>query len=255
MAVRKTAKMKLLFALVSYAMGLSSLIAYFGTIRFGLDKNPDPFSWALVARDFAIFLIFPLQHSILIRPGMKKFLQKIFSPHLERSFYVATSGFALWMVLLFWKPFGPLLYELRGGLIFDVVFGSALVFIIWSTIQMDHSTMFGLKQGYLAWKGKDLPKKCLETRGIYGVVRHPITSLLIVALWSQASMTAGRLLFNLLFSTYAIAGTIFEERDLIKHFGQEYVNYTRRVPAFIPRAGALFRSTTNTSKDAKKRIL
>ena len=143
----------------------------------------------------------------------------------------------MWLVLWLWVPFGPYLYKMPYGFLFNVVFGASLVLLLMSTIALDHSAMFGLKQGYASWKGKEMPASGLKTKGIFGIVRHPITSLLIVALWSHETMTAGRLLFNLLFSLYAILGTIFEEKDLAKNFGEDYSEYCRKVPAFIPRLG------------------
>jgi protein-S-isoprenylcysteine O-methyltransferase Ste14 len=48
-------------------------------------------------------------------------------------------------------------------------------------------------------------------------------------------MTLSRLQWNLLFTAYALMGTYFEERDLVKNFGQQYLNYRKQVPGFIPK--------------------
>jgi protein-S-isoprenylcysteine O-methyltransferase Ste14 len=146
-----------------------------------------------------------------------------------------TSGIALWIVLLLWKPFGPELYSGFAPLILNIIFYVSLALIIASTIALGHFQMFGLFHGYAAWKKIPFPSVQLETHGIYGIVRHPITSLLLVALWSHSEMTGDRLLFNVLFSVYSLAGTIFEERSLIKEFGKDYLEYRQKVPAFFPR--------------------
>jgi protein-S-isoprenylcysteine O-methyltransferase Ste14 len=48
-------------------------------------------------------------------------------------------------------------------------------------------------------------------------------------------MTAGHLLFAAALSAYMGLATLFEERDLLAHFGQQYEQYRRTVPRFIPR--------------------
>ena len=226
---------KFALSLVCYVLGLSSLAAFFWLIQFGMHDNLFPFSWASVVQNSLIFLLFPLQHSILARPGFKQWIQTLADPLLERSIYVGTSGLAMWLVLWGWKPLGPALYKRESWIIFDLVFYAALTLLILSTVALDHGAMFGIKQGYAAWKGKEWPQSGLRTDGIYGIVRHPITSLFIVALWSHRTLTGGRLLFNLLFTAYALIGTIFEERDLVRSLGSQYQKYRERVPAFIPR--------------------
>jgi methanethiol S-methyltransferase len=218
------------FSIFAYLVGMSSLFYFFWFVEFA-DNTPTPFHWELVLRNVAVFLIFPLQHSILPR----KFVKERFSPYLYRSFYVFTSGIALWIVLLNWKNFGPFVYrDVAPPWFFNMFFYAALILLIVCTIALNHSQMYGLFQGYAAWKGLPLPESKLETKGIYGIVRHPITSLFIVALWSHESLTASRLLFNGLFTAYALVGTVFEEKSLVQDVGQDYLEYRKKVPAFIP---------------------
>jgi protein-S-isoprenylcysteine O-methyltransferase Ste14 len=219
-----------LFSILAYLVGMSSLLYFFWFVEFG-DTATIPFNSELVLSNIAVFLVFPLQHSILPR----KFIKERISPYLHRSLYVLTSGIALWIVLLGWKNFGPFLYrDVAPPWFFNIFFYAALVLLIVCTIALNHSQMYGLFQGYAAWKGLPMPQGKLETKGIYGIVRHPITSLFIVALWSHESLTAGRLLFNGLFTAYALVGTIFEERSLVQEMGRDYLEYRKKVPAFIP---------------------
>lgn len=220
--------------MVSYITGLSSIGAFFWFIQFQIDQNPAPFTWTAVLTNVLLFLLFPLQHSLLPRQTVKDWIHKHFSVALERSLYAGTSGIAMWILLFGWKRIGPLLYTAPYKMPFEILFYVSLFLIILCTVALDHGMMFGLKQGFSAWKKKDLPSTVFKTDGLYGIVRHPITSLLIVCLWSQATMTAGRLLLNVLFTVYAIIGTIFEERDLVRKYGPLYTNYRNQVPAFVP---------------------
>jgi protein-S-isoprenylcysteine O-methyltransferase Ste14 len=224
-----------LISIICYIIGLSSLVYYFFFVEFWIDSNLRPFSWESVLVNTALFLPFPLQHTTLARQSVKAQLLRYIKPELQRSFYVATSGLVIWSMLLYWRRFDPIFYQFESSLVFDVLFYSALVLIVFSTMALNHASMFGLKQGYRTWKRKEIKEEGLKTSGIYGVVRHPITSLLIVALWSHESLSAGRLLFNLLFTSYALVGTYLEERSLMDAYGEEYKSYAGRVPAFIPR--------------------
>lgn len=77
----------------------------------------------------------------------------------------------------------------------------------------------------------------LITKGPYKIVRHPIYSamlgLLIVTGYTMTQLWA----FVIGVVLYFI-GTIFrtkvEEKLLIQHFGEEYKNYMKKVPAIIP---------------------
>jgi hypothetical protein len=219
-----------LLSWIAYATGMSSLVYFFWTLQFGVSVTA-PFHLQLLLRDTTLFLIFPLQHSLMPR----SFIKKRMSPYLHRPAYVFISGIALWIVLLFWKPFGPVIYRDVAPQFFFVVYVTSLILIVLSTVALGHARMFGLSYGYAAWKKLPLQSDRLESHGIYSIVRHPITSLLLIALWAHPTLTADRLVWNVLFSTYSIVGTLFEERSLIKEFGKDYQEYCRRVPPFFPK--------------------
>jgi protein-S-isoprenylcysteine O-methyltransferase Ste14 len=48
-------------------------------------------------------------------------------------------------------------------------------------------------------------------------------------------MTAGRLLFALGFSAYILIGIAFEERDLVRQFGEHYRRYRKQVGMLLPK--------------------
>ena len=70
-------------------------------------------------------------------------------------------------------------------------------------------------------------------RGPYRWVRHPLYSAILVLFWVNPAMTSDRLLFNILWTIWIVFGTVLEERDLVREFGELYVEYKRKVPMLI----------------------
>ena len=74
----------------------------------------------------------------------------------------------------------------------------------------------------------------LAIRGPYRWVRHPLYSLFVVMLWTFPDLTADRLLFNVLFTAWIVLGSVLEERDLAREFGDPYRTYQSQVPMLVP---------------------
>jgi protein-S-isoprenylcysteine O-methyltransferase Ste14 len=74
----------------------------------------------------------------------------------------------------------------------------------------------------------------LEVRGLYRYVRHPLYLFGLLIIWLIPLMTWNILAFNLGATLYILVGIQFEERKLLKEFGQAYADYRRGVPMLIP---------------------
>lgn len=73
--------------------------------------------------------------------------------------------------------------------------------------------------------------------GIYRVVRHPRYLSAGVGIIANALFInyAGLYILILLLVPPGLVMTVFEERELVDRFGEEYRKYQREVPQFIPR--------------------
>jgi methanethiol S-methyltransferase len=79
----------------------------------------------------------------------------------------------------------------------------------------------------------DAPK--LTIHGLYRYVRHPLYTAGMIVLWLTPEMTLNRLTLWTIFSLYFIIGAYFEERKLLREFGQQYAEYKAKTPMLIPR--------------------
>jgi protein-S-isoprenylcysteine O-methyltransferase Ste14 len=80
--------------------------------------------------------------------------------------------------------------------------------------------------------------KCLVTDGIYSYVRHPRYAAVVFLIYPAFALLAHSLLC---FISTPVAYVIFklssllEERKLIQVFGQDYKDYMKQTPGFIPK--------------------
>jgi protein-S-isoprenylcysteine O-methyltransferase Ste14 len=106
-----------------------------------------------------------------------------------------------------------------------VLFGSFLI---------NHFNLFGLQQVYMALRNRELMPPRFVKPLFYKIVRHPLMVGFIIAFWSTPVMTVGHLLFALASTGYILVAIQFEERDLVRLHGEEYVRYQREVSQIVP---------------------
>ena len=73
----------------------------------------------------------------------------------------------------------------------------------------------------------------LVVSGLYRWVRHPLYTAGLVILWLAPVMTTSLLVFNLGLTAYLVIGALFEERKLVREYGQAYREYQQRTPMFL----------------------
>jgi len=80
-------------------------------------------------------------------------------------------------------------------------------------------------------------KSNLITSGIYSVIRHPISSgaLISVLGWTILFKSIISIIYFPLFCLFYLVGTLLEEKNLIYEYGDQYLDYKKKVPKrFIP---------------------
>ncbi|MDR7484362.1 MAG: isoprenylcysteine carboxylmethyltransferase family protein [Armatimonadota bacterium] len=204
------------------------------------DEGPWYGNWGAVAFSVLLFTAFVVA---LLRP-------------FERRDWRGLGVAEAYLVALFTEMFGvPLTIYLLGSVLGVKIGFSGLEGHLWATL-LDRVGWLPQEQGvalvmgistvlilaglvlmaagwWLVWRARGE----LVTRGLYGWVRHPQYTgliLIIVAFLIQWPTIITLLMFPILVATYRSLARK-EEAELEARFGEMYTAYRRRVPMFLPR--------------------
>ncbi len=184
----------------------------------------------------AYFVFFAAVHSLLADSAAKSMARRatISSDRYYRLAYVLLATIMVlpfFYILLFFPD--STLYVVPSPWRWLMTAGQALaaLALLGALRQTGISYFFGLAQ----ISGKREEEGGLVTDGFYCHLRNPLFFFGALFLWLFPTMTANFLTFNLLATLYFYVGALHEEKSLLKEFGEEYEEYRRKVPMFIPR--------------------
>ncbi len=231
------------FAIFSYLVALASqvwFILYLTNLNFLNNIYAPQTTSTLLALivDFTLLSIFALQHSIMARESFKKALIKLIPAPIERAFYTLLSGVSFILICYFYQPIDGLIWDIEDSfwssfLWVGFIFGWGLS--LYATFIIDHFELFGLKQPYYYLKEKRLPQIEFKEKSLYRFVRHPIQVGVLIGLWITPKMSFGHLFLSTLLTIYIFIGLYFEEKALVKEFGNVYKDYKKRVGMLFPK--------------------
>src|ERR1700730_6248986 len=216
-----------------YLIGFVANILVPRTVDHGL---PAPIGRAVVVNALLVGA-FGVQHSVMARPAFKAWWTRFVPPSMERSTYVVLSSAVLVLLYWQWRDMPAVIWDVRqpaGRLAVWALFWLGWAIALASTFMVGHFDLFGVRQVYLAWRGKPYTHIGFHARLLYRLVRHPLMLGFLIAFWAAPTMTAGHLLFSIAMTGYILIAVQLEERNLVAELGDEYRDYRREVPRLLP---------------------
>ena len=189
-----------------------------------------------------LFILFSLLHTKLASVKFKSKLAKTFG-HAIAFYRLAYNGFSIISLYIIYelspKP-NVIIYDFQQP--FDLIVLipqlSALAGIFWAFKYICVKEFLGISQinRYLQerYSTKLDEDMTLTIEGPYKYIRHPIYFFTIIFLMFRPTMDLFYLTFFICIVAYFYIGSIFEEKKLVRHFGDIYVTYQQSVPRIFP---------------------
>lgn len=234
----------LFYGVLAYAVfAISLLWAIFFIAGLGpfpsIDRPIQAAAPLALGVDLGLLVLFALQHSLMARPAVKRFLTRFVPAEAERSTYVLAASVSLLLLFWQWRSLPGIVWEARGaaGAGLWAVYGLGWITLVAATFMIDHFDLFGLRQSWSAACARTAKVPPFEIRWLYAWVRHPMMTGFLILFWGTPRMTLSHLVFAAAASLYILVGIWFEERDLLRGI-PEYAEYRGRVGALVPRLAA-----------------
>lgn len=237
----------LLYSLACYMIGVVALVCLIlfiadlvvpVTLERGAGIAPNLCTVGTLLWNVGVVMVWGLQHSLMARPTFKRVWTKIVPMPIERSTYLVSVAMATVQLILLWTPMPYVIWDTSNTVLYPILTGMYFLgwcIVLFSAFLINHFHLFGLQQAHHFLRRHQSKKETFRTLLLYKLVRHPMMSGVLIALWATPVLTAGRLFFNVLRTTYVFVGLYFEERTLTSELGYEYEQYLQSTPAVVPR--------------------
>ena len=175
-------------------------------------------------------------HSLLASVGVKNFLRRILGDRFMKFYRLLYNVFAVVSIapvlyLMISLP-DKTLYQVPTPWNYFMLAGQGLsvLFLFVAVLQTDLLSFAGLRQLVQEEKAGNL-----VTNGLYRSVRHPLYTFSLLILWLSPSMSINSFIVYSALTIYILIGIVFEERKLLREYGQVYVEYRSSTPMLFPR--------------------
>jgi protein-S-isoprenylcysteine O-methyltransferase Ste14 len=181
-------------------------------------------------------IVWGIVHSIMASLGFKESLRRALGNGFMKYYRLLYNVFSVvsfapilyLMVVLPNKDF----YQVPNPWNFVMLAGQglSLILLFVAVLQTDTLSFVGLRQLFEDEKPGRLVKS-----GFYSLMRHPLYTFSLLFLWLSSSVTVNSFIVYVSLTVYILIGAYFEERKLLREFGQEYADYKSATPMIVPR--------------------
>ena len=225
-----------LYGVGSYAVFLVSFLYAVGFVgNLAVPKSIDSGAAGplieILMIDAMLLGLFAIQHSVMARPGFKRWWTRLVPTSVERSTYVLFASLVLLMLYWQWRPIAEPVWTVREAARRAAAARDLLVRLGHAAGQhLPDQPLRAVRaeQVFARLLGREPSAAEFHTPLLYRHVRHPIYLGFLLAFWATPTMTAGHLLFALATTGYILIAIQLEERDLIGLFGDRYRRYRQQ---------------------------
>jgi protein-S-isoprenylcysteine O-methyltransferase Ste14 len=174
-------------------------------------------------------------HSLLASTGVKSFVRRAFGNGVMKFYRLLYNVFAFLstlpvLYLMISLP-DKILYQVPAPWSYLMRIGQALsvLFLFIAVMQTDLLSFAGLRQLI-----EEEKTGSLVTSGLYRSMRHPLYTFSLSILWLSPSLSLNSFTIYAALTIYVLIGIFFEERKLLRDFGQSYEEYKSVTPMLLP---------------------
>jgi methanethiol S-methyltransferase len=179
--------------------------------------------------------LWAIVHSLLASMNVKDFARRALGDGFMKFYRLLYNIFAVISIvpalylmislpdIILYQVLAPWKYLMLAGQVLSTFLLSVAV------MQTDLLSFAGLRQ--LVEEEK---KGNLVTGGLYRSVRHPLYAFSLLILWLSPSMSLNSFVLYASLTIYVLIGIFFEERKLLREFGQAYADYRSSTPMLLP---------------------
>lgn len=180
-------------------------------------------------------VVWGVVHSIMASLGFKNSLRRVLGDGFMRFYRLLYNIFSV-------ISFAPIFYLMTvlpnqnfyqvsapWNSVMLVGQGLSVILLFIAFLQTDTLSFVGLRQLF----EEENPGRLVKS-GFYRVMRHPLYTFGLLILWLSPNMTVNSFIVYFALTIYIFVGAYFEERKLLREFGQEYADYQSVTPMIIP---------------------
>jgi protein-S-isoprenylcysteine O-methyltransferase Ste14 len=190
-----------------------------------------------------LYSLFAISHSFLTLSKIKRAIAEKAGVKIAfyRLFYNISSIIFLLALYVIAPHPDIIIYDLQFP--FDIITFVLQILSLWGLIwagkSIDWEEFLGITQIKRYFRNEynieDLDEKpSLDVTGAFKFVRHPIYFFSILFLGLRPTMNLFYLIIFICTVFYFYIGSFYEEKKLIEIFGNEYIEYKRKVPRLFP---------------------
>lgn len=230
----------MIYSLLSYAVGMAGLfwliLAMGGLLPYGFSPITADSTFAGILLNTILIALFGLQHSVMARRSFKQKLMAYIPEPAERATFVLASGLVMSIIVWCWQPLPGVVWSVENAVLKGILwllYATGWCYLVISTFVTNHFELFGLRQAYLYFRGIPYTPVSFVRKWMYTYSRHPMMLGIMIGMWSIPEMSVSHFVLSALLSAYIFIGVYFEEKDLIRNFGNTYHEYRKEIGSFL----------------------